>query len=247
LHIAETEIVDLESIIGAVRFAHERINAGELWWRGQANADWSLIPRVFTTDGGDEYERNAILRFIQRAPVRHPNTPATDAQLDWLLLMQHYGVPTRLLDWTLSPLIACYFSTLEEGLSGDGALYALNPHLLNLDQISEEIVLSSANSRTKEAVGKAFLFTDDDVDYIAAWLPNEFDIRSMVQQSAFTVHPRDVQLDKIPESEDWLIKFLIPRSSKQSIRRELGALGIQESSLFPDLQHLAHEIKGFRF
>lgn len=254
MHIAEIEIVDCESLIRAVAFAYQHAGSGQMWWRGQRSADWSLIPREFTIDGGEEYERNAILRFMQRAPVRHSPTPATDAQLDWLLLMQHYGAPTRLLDWTQSPLTACYFSTeeqkpvesLEETLSQDGALFALSPYLLNLNQISISMVLSSNSPQAREAVSKAFLARDQDVDYVAALLPIEFDIRSMAQLSAFTVHPRDLELDSIPGSQGWLIKFLIPKSSKEVIRKELDRLGTQESTLFPDLQHLAHEIRALR-
>ena len=97
MHIAEFEIVDGESLARAVVFAYEHTNTGQVWWRGQSSADWLLEPRVFTHGGGNEYEANAILRFMQRAPVRHPQTPESDAELDWLLLMQHYGAPTRSL------------------------------------------------------------------------------------------------------------------------------------------------------
>ena len=255
MHIAEFEIVDIESLYHAVAFAYQHTEYGQMWWRGQSNADWSLQPRVFTMNRGAKYERNAIARFMQRAPVRHAHTPADNARIEWLLLMQHYGAPTRLLDWTESPLTACFFSV--EGQrpiespgdvpSEDGALFALSPYLLNLSQISLDRVLIGNNSRAIEAVQPAFSPADQDVDYVVALLPFEFDIRSMAQQSAFTIHPRDLSLESIPESDGWLIKFLIPMSAKESIRDDLKRLGTHESQLFPDLQHLANEVKGLRF
>lgn len=79
-------------------------------------------------------ETAAIAFFKERTRAVLPKVPHEDDVLGWLTLMQHYGAPTRLLDWTASPFVACYFAYANpwrdpNGTSADGALWMLNAHL----------------------------------------------------------------------------------------------------------------------
>lgn len=110
-----------------------------VWFRGQADAAWALRPKVqrnaLELDSDDSYEKNLVHRFRGRAPL-------LGAQIDtannaaWLQVMQHHGLPTRLLDWSRSPLIAAYFAVegvlrrKDEKLR-DAAIWCLDPHGLN--------------------------------------------------------------------------------------------------------------------
>jgi len=51
---------------------------------------------------------------------------------DWIFLMQHYRAPTRLLDWSESPLVALYFALVDKlQEDSDGALWCMDPIALN--------------------------------------------------------------------------------------------------------------------
>jgi len=104
-----------------------------IWYRGQASADWDIMPSVFRPDSKGKYydETSLFFHFQLRSPSFRSEH---HSMFEWLCLMQHYDAPTRLLDWTESVLIALYFTVSDpEQERFDGALFALNARLLNLD------------------------------------------------------------------------------------------------------------------
>ena len=247
MRIEEKPIKDLESLVYAVLEANNHFQ-GQVWWRGQGRYRWDLSPSIVRSDGGHEFEQNAIFLFKQRAPSRYPNTPAESDVFGWLFLMQHHRLPTRLLDWTESPLFACYFAVEgEETKEDDEALFALCPYLLNQHQIGEYGVLSPNHEKSVLAARKAFDRRADDVNFVVGILPSETHIRLMVQLSVFTLHGSGLLLDELPDNDSFLMKFNIPHDSKGFLKKQLKFLGIRDSNLFPDLDHLAKETRSLRF
>lgn len=114
---------------------------GNTWiWRGQARFRWRLQPRLardfaalppLAADLSRDYAglENGLIGFF-KGRARRSLVPAPDDLdlLSWLAVMQHYGAPTRLLDWTRSPFVALWFA--YEGASGDedAALWGLNAY-----------------------------------------------------------------------------------------------------------------------
>jgi len=98
----------------------------EPWcFRGQREAAWTLqtsldrAVRVCTPHGHHHLDRREIeddllFRFKQQAHQFVPHPPPVDDKASWFALMQHYGAPTRLLDWTSSPYVALYFAIEEK-------------------------------------------------------------------------------------------------------------------------------------
>jgi hypothetical protein len=175
------------------------------------------------------------------AKTRHPNWPDGDHSLQ-LALMQHYRLPTRLLDWTESPLFALFFATKEMD-DMPGVLWALSPSVLNQLDFDTHQLLSPSRDDVRELFKAPFGLSDTRLDKVGALAFMRVDARMAAQLSTFTIHDIRVALEARVESSRYLHKFVIPADAKRSLRLELLDLGIRESALFPDLDHLAEELK----
>ena len=98
----------------------------ELWFRGHSSESFSLLPSVFRQ--GPEWGRTIDEAGLFHDFIREFAVMRTEhrSEFEWLSLMQHYHIPTRLLDWTTSFLVALYFAVLEP-FDEDGTLFILNP------------------------------------------------------------------------------------------------------------------------
>lgn len=101
-----------------------------VWFRGHHDARWKLTPKIYRPEylGTDENEiRNEFQsRAVQLIQGRLPAD-----KWEWYFLMQHYGVPTRLLDWTENALIALYFAIEGHPSNCDAGVWVLDPTWLN--------------------------------------------------------------------------------------------------------------------
>jgi hypothetical protein len=231
--------------------AAERVftTTGSRWWfRGQRNAEWNLLPSVKRGTSKQE-ERFMTNLFYTGAQSRYPSCPLSDDYGAWLALMQHYGLPTRLLDWTHSLLVAAYFATKysfdmdQADELTDSAIWLLDPLKLNESQ-GYEPVFPPLNARAVEPLVKPALKGGDAGKFsVLAVVPIESDVKMFAQQGAFTVHVTDEPLNLIAGHEEWLKKLVVPVQSVPRMALELDVLGMRLSGLFPDLYHLAREIK----
>src|SRR5262249_16255651 len=108
------------------------------FWRGHADFKWSLTPEVFRSNhSGQAYPEVTLIRsFMGQRESRSQRCPPYNDLNGWLILARHFGLPTRLLDWSMSPLTALFFA-VQELDETDGALWALNPGHLNYDMAQE--------------------------------------------------------------------------------------------------------------
>ena len=129
---------DWQDFVHVVEELAPRGAGGEgMLFRGQPNAGWPLIPRIarnrpptLSTDSLLEIERRLTRAFLHRAHTYLPPALASigsDGVRVWTI-MQHYGAPTRLLDWTASPYVAAYFAVRDLLAVGDppGAIWYFN-------------------------------------------------------------------------------------------------------------------------
>ena len=209
----------------------------QIWFRGQADFIWPLLPGIARNENPRGHEPNRSIHFMNRAQTRHSKCPGRDDLAGWLFLMQHYGLHTRLLDWSEAPLVALFFA-VEAGTATDSAIFALDPHALNQSFDYGKHVLLPHHPVVARLLGPAFQ-TEDAIPGVAAILAAEIDYRMLLQRSAFTIHGDSTPLESHPDAGGFLIKLKIPRHAKPLIKQQLHVLGIDRAHLFPDLANLA--------
>jgi len=229
---------------------------GQIWWRGQRDQGWHLTPSVFREQRWTESESSYVERFQHKAPSRHQSVPAYEDRASWLFLMQHYRLPTRLLDWTESPLVAAFFAATVDKAAmdhpsavqdSDGALFALSPYRLNEAQVDDSRLIMPSDELAKPLIERAFDSGLPAKEYVVAVRPMEVDLRLLVQLSVFTIHGMGTGIDTFPNHPMFLRKYDIPARTKAPLREQLKYLGIRDSSIFPDLEHLAADVASTTF
>jgi hypothetical protein len=166
--------------------------------------------------------------------------------------MQHHGAPTRLLDWTDGALIGLHFALRENLGFTDAAVWMLDPYWLNKRVLRrEEIISPGASGALRE-----------DRNQLRPWLPARFKKKSRLpknpvavfpghiaqristQRSCFTVHGSEpTALDVfagMPRCR--LVKLVIPSFEIHTMQNELETCGIDEATVFPDLEGLSRTL-----
>jgi hypothetical protein len=126
---------------------HKVEGPDEVWTRGHSDTTWKLTPTLFREGAGVD-ETSLFHQFRVQAPDRHADHRTV---FDWLCLMQHYGAPTRLLDWTENLMIALYFAVASGTESAKaerdrGRVYLLAPRALNHATVEQDKVFVSDGS-----------------------------------------------------------------------------------------------------
>lgn len=235
-----------EVLLSTIRF----FDGADAWWRGHANRDWQLLPRVYRNEEGHRRESDLLLRFMLQARTRMPDPPKGAKTKDWIFIAQHYGLPTRVLDWSESLLVALYFAVADANNDEtDGALWCLEPGRLNQMQTGDRRVFAPFHPGVKSALETPRIDENMPSDAAAtigdqhaktlAVAPEQTDIRHFVQSAMSTIHGLTESLDELPDSEQFLRKFIIPADAKRSLRARLRILGFSESTMFPTLDALA--------
>lgn len=221
-------------------------DATSIWYRGHADHSWTLESGYERLKSPPK-EISLVNEFRQNANfLLDKHTPKND--FDWLILMQHYGVPTRLLDWSESPLISLYFAVTSASIENqckDGALWVLDPGKLNMNTNS-----------SKDPYIPAF----EENDYMADFETAKFDSgmsaglmpiaaiatrnnpRIQAQLGAFTISRNKTPIDKVGDKSH-VTKYLIPKESKPDIAEELGLIGLGKFQIFPELTSIGEKIK----
>ena len=210
-----------------------------VWYRGHSVKHWSLVPSLhrdpkrINIDYLSKFKQNAIMLL---------NPRPTNAW-EWLFIMRHYDVPTRLLDWTESPLIAAYFAVTDRP-KADGAIWLLRPTKLNTSgQRQMDCELPPTEDGIVGLYRPDIKLSDGAPLRPVAFIATRNTPRMQSQLSVFTIsHTVKTPLEKFSYADDYLQKYIIPKESKQTIKDELDLLKINKFHLYPELESIGKEL-----
>jgi hypothetical protein len=221
-------------------------------FRGLADARYPLATTLMRLGGAyAELERHLLRNFKKYA---HRNVVQRDSLWHWLSVAQHYGLPTRLLDWTYSPFFAMHFATADlDKYDTDGVIWAVNylrAHQLLPERLRSCLEMEGANVFTVEMLSEtittlAELQALSPREFVIFFEPPSIDDR-IVNQFAFS----SVMSDPALPLNDWLVsqpgiwrRVVIPAELKWEIRDKLDQGNITERVLFPGLDGLSRWLK----
>ena len=219
----------LDTIEKVFNFATMFTPENQTCFRGVINSSFELIPSIgrlpALEDLSMNFEREKWLleEFKMRSGMLVKITPKNN--WEWLSLAQHYGLPTRLLDWTDNPLVSLYFATCHsaedlysDNILPDAAVYALTSHI----HIDSNYHINPFS-------------IDETLEFRAPIISD----RVLNQSGLFTVHCNPSK----PFDTEKLHKFIIPGKLKREIIEKLSLLGFREETIYPGLDGIAKTIK----
>jgi hypothetical protein len=221
----------------------------KIWFRGQANARWKLVPKLYRLKNFNENEIRT--EFKQRGLQLMNEGHVPKDEMEWYFLMQHFGTPTRLLDWTDGALIALYFAVRDQNKFKNAAVWMIDPNWFN-DELLNKNDPDNYVSGVLLPDWREFSnwFPDPfeqplHVSYPIAVDPPHVARRVSVQRSRFTIHGKSkTGIDVIAAAfrAARFVKFVIPNDAGKKILGNLETCGIVETSVFPDLEGLSREL-----
>lgn len=234
---------------------------GLISFRGISNKDYKLIPGIGRYQRGlkDTLVRESLMMSDFRNKLCSVE-PYND--FDELIVMaQHYGLPTRLLDWTRNPLVALYFSVSNtEDADCDGAVYVAD--IKNIPSTTllfhyEDIIFQPGSTATLDFLRKNKQ-SDSTANDIADMIFNFFqDVKKEYETNFMIVEPKAktrrvivqdsffiLHIDPTIVFDEYVKKKIVIRAEyKKRIKKQLEKLGIHAFSLFPECEGLCKSIK----
>ena len=199
----------------------EKYRSNVFKYRGQSDKDWKLIPKAGREIISKSNDETIFIQWKRRAKFYLKNQNLNDWEL--LSIAQHTGLPTRLLDWSHSPLVALFFCC-SENLEKDGAVFIYPADKYILTENKSPFTLKSE---------------------IIFFQPTTSNDRLANQYGYFSIHnnPKNEFNSKSKYGE--LEKIIIPKKLKKDLIVMLNQYGINYLSLFPDLDGLAKHLSWF--
>lgn len=287
MNLTITNITQLFEILNKLSSSYpQRPTESPFIYRGVSDNSFSLIPSIFRQVEDqiedDDFQQpikndNYLAHSTEKTILQDFITQASgyikdvlkDDYLHWAEYAQHFGAPTRLLDWTSNPLVAMFFACINNK-NNDTALWILHKE----NYYNYRIKHSKYSNEEKEIINKLSdqelfnSFFDDknkmDLKYPLIYKPYYVDSRMEVQSSVFMFwgtyqEPLENMVTKEnylvfqdpirgvvygeKETQELLLKLIIPKSSKQSVIRQLEMLGINYKTLFPGIDGIGKYIE----
>ncbi|WP_439472784.1 FRG domain-containing protein [Brevundimonas sp.] len=205
---------------------------GAYLFRGQADTS-AILPKIGRSGYNFDYARErALFEAFERAA--RPYLKSEMSAFELLALAQHHGAPTRLVDWSTSPLVAAWFAVSSFPETTDAQIYAL-------DVVRPDIlVLDTKTGETRDGTTvKGPLSPRSGVYLIeTAQVSN----RITTQRGIFTLHGEPLTPFVVPSAET----FEIPCALRAGFQSRLMDVGVDASHIYPDIDGLCRSLD-YRF
>ena len=230
-------------------------NRSAFLFRGLPNVSYKLTTSLRWNCKGKagELEPSILRNFSKYAASTSP----LNSCWEQMVIGQHHGLPTRLMDWTYSPLAALHFATSGEDITGmnqhDAVVWAID--------ITEMNTLLPAKYQKVLNDARAYLFTIEMLDRVAKDLttydndmgedgivllePPSIDQRIINQYSYFSIIPSGVEdIEQfLDEKTTRTVKYILDKEIRWQIRDMLDQCNVNERTIYPGLDGLASWIK----
>ena len=246
MDIIELQEPSLSSLLGIIE---NKMGAYGCLFRGHGDAGWGLCPSLYRIPNlrvhgqsleknYDYFEQKCLDFFFTEGLPYLPHIPR--GYVNDRILGQHFGVPTKLLDWSTDPFVATFFAVEDFNRDSDAAIFILLPDAnYSVDQVGP---------------------IDDQHPHRAmAFRPPAIDRRIPAQKSVFTLHPfgppneKYVPIDLRQEIggqhsvrggivKRGFAKITIPKGFKLLLLQTLLSLGIDRRNLFPGLDGVGTDV-----
>ena len=261
--IAEVRVTSLGDLIDKVTPTEPDPRTGRRRdsgvYRGDGDAGWPLLTSLDKLGGANpphskaDLEEHILRNFLRYSRPYLNQTPVNEWEV--LVSAQHHGLPTRLLDWTYSPLVAAHFATLNPEHRSDRVVWRLDwqqvhrkfklPELALLIQDLEGI-LGGDRPLTPWAL---FSSKSSGKPFACMLEPPSLNPRIVAQSATFTLCSDKYQsFDRFLEQNGLgssLTKFIIPAGETARFRDQLDLVDVDERRLFPDLDGVAAEMRRY--
>jgi len=214
----------------------------QMIFRGVPNSAYKLIPSIGreTKEGLfgeiETLERNLMNDFKRLSLPVIESQPRNE--FEWIFLAQHYGLPTRLLDWSTNPMVALFFA-VETQDNKDGAIHIVNHQISdNYEDFDYKTANISEEAKKEKPILKIFALQPNQGNVIFV-RPKYTDQRYLNQKSVFSCHVDPFEAYSCQES----VKLKVNKEWKAEIRDHLRMMGISHSYIYPGLDGVSREVK----
>jgi hypothetical protein len=269
------EIIEGDNITGVSEAINVAFDRKDCFYRGETDSFSLPIPKIFrdrywpNNDSKYSPENTEKLRAIETHHIYEfkrlaiglasdlPEEENPINNLKWLFLMQHHGMPRRLLDWTQNILVALFFAVVEttkDNDEKDSQIWIIQPQELNeeggvghtfplpghpiVEYLAREMFYGIEK---KEGFAKKLSLREIQTKPVAILPPLAWP-RMIAQKSAFTLHPKPRSFEDIYAPNAKLTRHKIPLRFKLEICRELRLIGIEYRTLFPELDSISKDM-----
>ena len=277
------DYIDVSSLDGFVKVIDEIHNVLEitdyensLLFRGQDKTEYNLIPGLFRTDDFsapicvinpkefNKKEKDLINEFIQDGHGFKPDISENDL-LVWMEIAQHYGLPTRLLDFTNNPLVSLYFACKSSFENDAYVWFVNNKQYMGFLKKKGDISGNSINDEINKIISDEVTNLIPDLhrkskgylQFPRFYFPSNPDNRMKNQSAVFMVWAAsNSAFNKLMSEEEQLItinnkiningiigKIRINYKDKKQILKQLDSQNINEKYLFPGLDGVGKYLK----